>query len=205
MGGSSSLTFESLESKTSKGEPVFNQITLKQEASLDIWKMKQSHHGLQSEVWDDIEIRVDKRTRPYQVSYHQLDSKGEEIEYRASCLRCHSTGPRAIRPAGELSIKERIQVASWNLLIKSYGEMKVKENTAIKRNVDLHWLPKDKRSELTIKSCTLCHREGGVRSVLTKEQIGSISFLVEKGAMPPWPHKLSMGEKKELMRFIYEN
>ena len=50
----SSVAFQSLESKTETGAPVFNEIKFKAGDGKDIWIMRQSHHGYQSNklTWD---------------------------------------------------------------------------------------------------------------------------------------------------------
>lgn len=208
LGGPTEVRFESFESKTASGEVVFNEIQLEQKHDIDLWIMRQSHHGIESKDWDLIQIRVDKSKRPYQVSYHQLDEAGNEIDYRASCLRCHSGGPRAIRPnwnsqALELSFRDKVKIAQWNFLIKSYGDVELRENNSITRVTPLHSLSQQERTELKVKACTQCHFSGGPRSPLTKEQTVTMKHLVDQKAMPPWPHKLSPSERKELNEFIY--
>jgi len=68
------ILFESLESKTESNRPVFNKIQLSSTAQQDIWTMKQSHHGLTGQQWDDIKIIVNKKHRPFFASYHQLQN-----------------------------------------------------------------------------------------------------------------------------------
>jgi len=210
IGGSSlnqNVTFESLESKTSQGAIVFNTIAFKTSKKEDVWTMKQSHNGLHAKDWDEIKIVVDKESAPFKASYHQLKN-GKEVEYKASCLRCHSSGPRLIRPNFQskeikLNIKEKLIVFNWNLLIKSYGNVEVKENSPFKRKVALIKDKKGMHESLNIKSCTKCHRESGERSVLTKANLNTIKFLVKKKMMPPWPYKISKQDKKELNKFMY--
>ncbi len=202
------MVFESNESKTPEGGIVFNEITFSSSEKIDIWRMKQSHHGLSAQKWDYIEIRVDKNEHPYRATFHQLNENAEEIEYRASCIRCHSGGPRLIRPNlnsvdATLSLGDRIAIAKWNAVIKSYGHVINHETKGIKREVALHSLPKHKRELLNVKTCTTCHSENSIRAPLTNEQIVTIKHLVDQGEMPPWPYKLSPMERRELNQFIF--
>lgn len=201
------LFFESLESKTATGAAVFNSIELQQQDNKDIWLMKQSHFGAHSEEWDEVKIVVHKNVRPFKASYHQLKDD-KEIEYKTSCFRCHSGGPRLIRPninspVGMLSLKERLVLLKMNSLIKSYGEVLVGENNPFKRSVTLVDNPLHSAQQLKVKSCLECHRAGGSRAALTKENVLTIEFLVQQKQMPPWPHTLSASERAELQKFIY--
>jgi hypothetical protein len=197
--------FESLESKTEKQEPIYNKISLIQEENRDIWKMKQSHHGPEAKEWDTIQIIVDKSSKPYKASYHQLNEKGEEIEYRTSCFRCHSGGPRYIRPKSKLSFKEKLQVQKWNWLIKSYGDVEtIQAKETFVRQVPLKEKEQEHQYSLNSKACLSCHYKGGPRAPLSIAQRGTIKHLVKTGAMPPWPYKLTAKEKAEVKQFIYQ-
>lgn len=201
------ILIESMESKTATGKIVFNQIKLEQMENKDIWTMLQSHHGIQEPKWDKIQIRVDKTIRPFKVSYHQLKDN-KEIDYKASCLRCHSNGPRYIRPNHEsknapLSFKDRAKISEWNLLIKSYGEVKVVKNDSIKRMVPLINNKLNHGKKINIKSCTSCHFQGGPRGELSLDNIGTIQFLVKSNQMPPWPHQLTKQDKNKLNELIH--
>lgn len=198
------VLFESLESKTKEGDPVFNMVTLHREGGVDVWSMKQSHHGCPSETWDTIQIKVypDKT-----VTYHQLED-GLEIEYKASCVRCHSGGPRFIRPrldskAAPVGAIEKTKIFALNMKIKSYGDLKLKENLAIKRRVGLIKNQNLANKPFVVKTCQQCHYEGGPRAELSFEQLETIKFLVHKKQMPPWPYKLTKVEKINLNKLIY--
>jgi cytochrome c553 len=199
------VLFESEESKTAQQGAVFNKVSLVSKSNQDIWTMKQSHGGLEAKDWDHVKIIIDKTKRPYRVSYHQLDKDGRETEYRASCFRCHSGGPRYIRPKensiSKISLIQKLKIQQWNLLIKSYGDVEIKANDPFKRQIAL----KSHRegSHLKVKACTHCHYQGGPRAELTKEHALTIKFLVDQGEMPPWPYQISEKEKKEIKKFVY--
>lgn len=197
------VLFESIESKTALGKPIFNKVELIQKANKDIWKMSQSHHGINSKKWDQVKIIVDKSFTPFRASFHQLDNKGRETEYKTSCFRCHSGGPRLIREKSKHGLKETLLIAKWNLLIKSYGEVKNTLNDSIKREVSFIENIKDSETKLDIESCNNCHGEGALRAALTKSQVLTIKHLVKTRQMPPWPYKLNLKDKKKLNVFIY--
>lgn len=194
-----SVTFESMESKTAKGQPVFNTISFVKKDNIDIWKMDQSHHGIHAKDWDHIEIHV----KDNQVSYHQIKDN-REIEYKADCLRCHVSGPRMIRPKVKshilsLKFEDKMTIFAWNLLIKSYGDLKVSHNAPFKREKPLIV----SHEKINVKSCSSCHYKGGPRSELTFEHKGTIKFLLNSKQMPPWPYKITKADKKELQKIIY--
>ena len=132
LGGfDNSVFFESLESKTSEGEAVYNKISLSQNDHQDIWIMKQSHRGINAHKWDKIKIIVDKTKTPYEASFQQLKNN-KPIEFKTSCFRCHANGPRLIRPNYQskevkLNSKDKLTILKWNILIKSYGEIRYTE------------------------------------------------------------------------------
>jgi len=203
-GGSepSQILIESKESKTALGKPVFNIISFKEYEDYDYWSMKQSHHGVGFDLanWDNIAIKVHKNSTPYKVTYHQYNSQGKEVSLKVDCMRCHSGGPRAIRPLYQssevdLNIKEKLIIRSWNIRIKSYGDI---QNIKVAKEEQSYL-----NEQLKVASCTQCHFEGGPRSIITRKQLGSIRFLIKEGEMPPWPHKISKQDKKELQEFIY--
>lgn len=198
------ILIESLESRTPQNKPIYNKISLKQIKDSDIWSMRQSHHGLNTDKWDHIEIRVNKSTSPYSVTYHQLEN-GKEVEYKADCLRCHSNGPRFIRPKEgivKLTLKDKLQLLKWNMLIKSYGIMNYKENKISRRELVLHEM-KPSIEFAKIKSCTQCHTKNGPRAPLSDQHKLTSEFLVRKGMMPPWPYKITKSDKRLLNKFHY--
>ena len=198
------VLFESMESKTKEGKIVFNKISFSQKGKVDIWEMKQSHHGFPSEKWDTIQIKVysDKT-----VSYHQLNN-GVEVEYKASCIRCHSNGPRLIRPnlnskTVKNNVADKISITAMNFKIKSYGELKLKKNEPFKRKVLLVKNEIMAKKHFNPKACSQCHYDGGPRAKLSYEQLGTIKFLVKNQQMPPWPYKLTKKDKLEFGKLFY--
>ncbi len=195
----SPLTIISTESKTASGEEIFNTIEFKQTNNQDIWSMKQSHgyKAYQDNLYDDLEIIVDKKTSPYTVSYYQ---KGG---FKVQCTLCHSNGPRMIRPtegySSSLSFQNRLKIAYWNLIIKSYGNTQTLDTTN-----ELQFKGPDQDS-LNIKTCNKCHNEGNSflsRNRLQRGNSLTIKHLTESNAMPPWPYSLTKEEKLKLKKFL---
>jgi hypothetical protein len=197
------VLFESIESKTAQGRAIFNKVELIQKEAKDIWLMKQSHHGRDSKKWDQVKIIVDKSFTPFRASFHQLDSKGREIEYKTSCFRCHSGGPRLIREKSEHGLKETLLIAKWNLLIKSYGVVKNSLNNPFEREISFIENVKHSQTKLDLVSCRDCHGDGKVRAALSKSQVLTIKHLVKTKQMPPWPYRISLKDKRKLNFFIY--
>lgn len=197
------VLFKSIESKTTEGKDIFNKITLLSDNKKDIWLMKQSHHGKKSNEWDSVKIIVDKSFRPFKASFHQLDKEGHEIDFKTSCFRCHSGGPRLIRSATKLPLLDSALVMKWNLLIKSYGEVRIKKSKTLDREVPLIADLNKAKVKLNVKSCVSCHYRNGPRAELTKSQVQTIKHLVKNKQMPPWPYQISKNDKAELNKFIY--
>lgn len=212
---SESITFESIESKTIEGKAVFNQVSFESRGEVDIWKMRQSHGGrlLALNEWDELMIKVDKKKRPYQVSFHQLKN-GKESEYQVSCYYCHSNGPRIIRPetnseSAPLTFNQKLQIGMWNLRMKSYGKVEIKKSSLLlnknKRATPLMYLGKKDLEPLTLTTCSMCHHDSWWgRGKLTKQQTMAINHLVDRGEMPPWPFSLSENEKQQIQEYLNE-
>ena len=202
------VMIESTESQTSEFKEVYNKIKYTSSMNQDSLKMKQSHSGVHSKLWDDLEIRIDKSKTPYQVSYHQYKD-GKESEYRASCYLCHANGPRLIRPnyqsqSAPLSAKEKLIIHAMNLRIKSYPRMETVKNDSLKRIVPLKYEGKLETTSLTVKTCTFCHNSNTFwgRGELKRQQMNTISHLVSTKQMPPWPFKLDKKEQEQLDLYI---
>src|SRR4051812_5088721 len=73
-----SVLFQSLESVTEKGAPVFNQVRLLRKPNQDIWIMRQSHEGVHKDLmsWDRLAIVVDTSKTPKEAKFYQF-TKGE--------------------------------------------------------------------------------------------------------------------------------
>ena len=99
---SRSVSFESLESRTDSGAPVFNQIGFVGGWSQDVWLMRQSHHGFTKSPerdWDRLAIVVDKTERPYRARFYEfrpgplrLADASEAAPFKARCYACHAVG-----------------------------------------------------------------------------------------------------------------
>lgn len=202
------VTIESVESKNKTGGAVYNKIGFKSLKNKDIWTMYQSHNGLDAKTWDKIQIVIDKSNTPFKASFYQFKD-GKETEYRASCLMCHSNGPRLIRPVwSKLDISESIQVIKWNLQIKLYGFIKNEKErllNEVKRVVPLGFKNKISLTELNLASCNGCHNGGKSilgRAKIQRQQAITIDHLVRNKLMPPWPHKITKEDKVKLFDFL---
>ena len=197
------VLFESLESKTPKGNVIFNKISLVQDKSVDIWKMNQSHHGLDSEDWDELEIRVNRKDNS--VSYHQL-LNGKDIKPKIKCLICHANGPRAIRPNYNsklisLNLLQKLQIFHWNTRIKTYGRLKHQPTLFAEKDFSFQGASQKK---FKLESCNSCH--GGdklfARNSLKLQNIMTIRHLLKTKQMPPWPYKISDRDQKYLEQLL---
>ncbi len=103
---STSILFQSLESKAIDGSADFNRIRWFQLADQDVWMMNQSHHGIsaEKEKWDRLAIVVDKTTTPPTAKFYQLKSGPlvwsediiqQRVPYKVSCFICHANGASA--------------------------------------------------------------------------------------------------------------
>lgn len=219
LGCSDSVLFESEESKTLEGGPVFNRIRWVRGTDEDVWMMQQSHHGASApaEKWDRLAIVIDKRVTPHTARYLQLEPGPLEWRpgilrrpYRVSCFLCHGNGPRAVRPASGLSWTERAQVAFWNLRIQTYGRIRPSpeheaEDAALvaARKVPFRLRGTLENDRLELAACKRCHFEGrSGRGSLTRQQTLTIEHLVEQGQMPPWPYTVSARERAKLRSFM---
>jgi hypothetical protein len=195
------LFFESHESKTATNGPVFNKIKYKEVEGKDYWYMDQSHFGTNpiKDKWDHIAIIVDRTKSPAQATYHQYKN-GVEIPLTLNCFKCHSGGPRVIRPNKnsphlKLTSLDKFKIEALNFRIKSYGEVLTPPNSWTNQQAF--------KKKLKVESCTQCHYQGGPRSELSYAQVGPILHLVENGEMPPWPYKLSKEDKNKIYEFAY--
>lgn len=197
---SEKVLFQSHESKTASGGEIFNSVSFKRSIYVDVWTMDQSHFGMNSEKWDKLKIIVDREKSPVTVRYQQLDG-AKNIEYKVNCIDCHSSGPRAIRAKQDnLSYKDKLSIYTWNLIIKSYGDVRLVEDNSIIRIKKLNI---NQEEVLKLRSCTRCHRNGAERGELSKKNIGSIKFLIKNKQMPPWPFEISNNDLEDLKKFLY--
>ncbi|MCB0394572.1 MAG: hypothetical protein KDD25_08430 [Bdellovibrionales bacterium] len=211
----SPIFFESLESKTVKGDPVFNRIQLQTDNGKDVWLMEQSHIGPnpQNLDWDKIAIVVKENRNGGAAEFLQLMPGDEPISLglksiglKASCFMCHSNGPRAIRPnynsnAVRVSVWNKIRITIWNLKIKSYGPMRSHAIDSSRK--PFRYEHSGANQVLTVTSCTKCHNSQSRfgRGELTKQNFQSIRFMVENNFMPPLGFSLPVSDRKKLMEF----
>jgi cytochrome c5 len=203
------VLIQSEESTTKDSGPVFNRISFESTPNEDIWRMQQSHHGLNApaETWEHLGIVVDKTKSPKVAKFYQFadaaDDFSKQKTYRASCFMCHSNGPRAVRP----DQAEDIRIALWNLRVKTYGRVVLDPKQVAlkaKEEVPLRYASRISNERLSVKTCLKCHREDGfvARGVLTRQNSLAIEFMVEKGYMPPAGFHLQAGEAEEIRAFI---
>lgn len=212
------ILIQSLESRTLENKPVYNKIKYFRQAGKEIWMMNQSHFGLKAspDQWERLAIVVDenKKASFYQLPPGDLVWSEELIQkqknYRVSCFMCHNNGPRAIRPelnGLKVSWADQVKILFYNLKIKSYG--RVTESDEMKTADDKRKIPFRHRTDfdneaLTIETCMKCHKEEGlfVRGALSRQQVGTIEFMVQNKIMPPPGFSLSVNEEKQLNDFI---
>lgn len=206
---SDSVTFESLESKTETGAPVFNEIKLITQGDKDLWLMNQSHAGvhLPIEQWDRVAIVVDKSKSPMTADFFQTSQGPKNIEsieevlakaepLKVRCFACHSNGPRLIRINTQSksivpSVFKNAKILWWNFKMKSYGKVVSRDGHPFDSGSSFRSDIPIFKVTINLKSCTECHSEKGQRQPLTMEQLGTADFMVKQGFMPPYPHKLS--------------
>jgi hypothetical protein len=215
------IAFQSQESKTVEGAPVFNRIRYISERNRDIWMMQQSHKGIKPDVhtWDRLAIVIDKTKSPKQAHFFQLQPGELEWrenpkmkEFRVSCFLCHSNGPRAIRPQSgskdvELSLLDRVRIAWWNLRIKSYGRVAYDPShdaSDMIAKVPFRFHSAIDNSPLEVGVCMNCHKDSGLfaRGVLTRQNALTIDFMISQGHMPPLWFTLSDSDLKKVRRFL---
>jgi hypothetical protein len=201
------VEFISFESQDMKGVHMKNRILFQPGFAKDTWYMWQSlEDGSVPE--DMLAITVEGG----RATFYQLDPEKTDIEsgklvklpYRASCMSCHSNGPRAIREKKVLAkpfLKpvQKVAIKLLNLRIKLYGRLQsVPHSNDPKVLALFHPLKKEQRAPLGLSSCKKCHSAGGIRLPLTNEQWWTAKHLVKTGAMPPWPFSISEEDKEKL-------
>ena len=212
----SAIVFESLESKTGAGKPVYNKISFHPSADSETWLMEQSHLGLKAskEKWAKIAIVVKKKSRNQTAEFYQLMPGTEDISMnlkpiglKASCFLCHSNGPRAIRPNYDseevkVSFWNKARITLWNFKIKSYGPMNSVSPVSLGK-VFRYDHPKANR-ELKVKSCTRCHNSESFfgRGPLTKQNFMTIKFMIDHQLMPPKGHRLEKKDLRKIQEFV---
>lgn len=196
----SPILFQSAESLTTEGGPVFNEIKWEFKNGKEVWSMRQSHGGktLPKEKWDSLAIVMEKKANFLQLK----PGSNERIEYKVSCFMCHPNGPRVIRPVdGSLNIADNIKVKILNMRIKLYGRIK-SEGMAIGKTPFRHE-GKVSNNALNLSRCTSCHKEDGflARGILTRQNSITIKFMLDRQHMPPFG-TLSLQERAYLSAFM---
>lgn len=207
------VLIQSLESRTSQNEAVYNKIKYIRQNDREIWMMNQSHAGLVADEtkWERLAIIIQNN----QVSFYQIEAGPlewsdellkKQVPYRATCFACHNNGPRAIRPDQEgvkLSFIDQTRIFFWNIRIKLYGHLS--ESSEMKMLDPSRQVPFKHRNEfdlqtLEAETCLKCHNENK-RGRLTRQQSGTIEFMVKRGFMPPFG-SLNEKELKAINRFV---
>ncbi len=192
------ITFESKESKNIENNNVFNQIKLESTREQDTWYMNQSHHEKSFVTnYDQLKIVVNKRKGT--TKYFQYKNN-KAVPFSVKCTLCHSNGPRKITPTessyNELTLKEKLIMALWNIKIKTYGNLK---NTQEKLEFE------DQNNEtLNLKTCTQCHSNNSLfaRGKLKRGNFLAIKYQLDNNLMPPWPYKISKKDKNKIKKFL---
>lgn len=213
----SEITFQSLESKSTNSQAVFNTIKYFKKGDKDIWMMNQSHQGLNTskDKVDRLAIVVEaNKVNFYQFEPGDLewDDKllSKKIGFRVSCFICHSNGPRAIRPDEQgfkLSWANKIKIFMWNLRIKSYGplvESELQKANDLKMTVPFKHRSNFDNELLEIATCKKCHNNDSwfSRGNLTRQNSVTISFMIKNKLMPPLGFHLTPSEKKSIEDFV---
>ncbi|MCA2961433.1 MAG: hypothetical protein IOD12_14375 [Silvanigrellales bacterium] len=220
--GGRSVAFESRESQTVRGEPIFNEVRYLRRGGEDVWLMRQSHSGPSGLAGpgahpDSLAIYVDLTKRTARFSQFESDSDTER-EYSVSCGLCHANGPRALRPrwsgsALSPSWLDSVTLFIWNLRIMTYGplgsDIAENENLIGSRTQSVRRVPFSLHEtfwqrKLEIVTCRECHGGPGLfaREPLRRMNFLSIAFLVKEGGMPPPLHPLAAEERKQLKAFL---
>ena len=205
------LKFQSLESVTETGAPVFNEILWVPGLKKDIWLMRQSHHGhhLDEKQWDRLAIVVDKSRSPKVAQFYQLKSGDLSFEptlampLKARCYACHANGPRSIHMNTQsewikTTWSKRVTAALWNLRIKTYGQVKGQAALQFQEGIVFSSQLPLLKKKLTLKSCAFCHSENALRQPLHFEHLGTMRFLVKNKIMPPFPFQISEDDEKAI-------
>ena len=211
------VLIQSLESRTTEDKPVYNKIKFIKQGNKNIWMMNQSHAGLRGDLskWERLAIVVENNKASfYQFESGPLDWSEDllkkQVSYRVSCFMCHNNGPRGIRPDTEgldVSATDQVKIFFWNLKIKSYG--RILESEEMKSADQRRAIRFKHRSDLdtetlNVKTCLHCHKEDGffARGQLTRQQAGTIDFLVKNKLMPPTGFSLSKQEQNQIQDFV---
>jgi hypothetical protein len=161
-------------------------------------------NGTASPSWS---ISRNRHLWPNSINSHRGD-ESEESKWIAAplkirCHLCHANGPRAIRPdTGKLnlSVTESLKVQMFNLRIKTYGSMTGVAGYQTAQGEKFESANPILRRQMNLESCSSCHKRGGLRNELTYENFETAKFLVEQGAMPPFPFRTSERDLESFKR-----
>ena len=198
------VTFQSGESLSDRGNPVLNRVSLIARGDYDFWLMRQYISPKKSlpaslpkwQTWAFVGILVDRSKEPVRAYYFEFDSSPLHdnslpnlIPFRASCSKCHSSGPRVIRPHVSpnslfktLESKRNI-LEEWNQRIAQYRTVK-----DFLSNHESKMFPTTSSSSEILKLglCAECHnsKSDAIRGALNRKNAESILYLVETHEMP---------------------
>lgn len=214
------VAFQSEESSVPSIGKVFNRISFQQEGEKDIWLMQQSQGKFHSKFteWDRLAIVVDRSQSPKVARFYQLEPgamalSGREIEYKVACGMCHVNGPRVVRAVDSgdapLGILEKMHLFVWNQRIRNYGRVIADSSMAAKklnqetRRVPFQFSGEVVQKKLMVHACSKCHSESDHgRGFLTAQNFPTITFMMERGYMPPRGKKISIAARKEIQAFL---
>lgn len=214
------IVFESEESKTEEGGPVFNRVHFISRRNQDIWMMQQSHsgRGVPFHTWDRVAIVVEKTKTPKQARFIQLEpgplewsETAKKREFRVSCFMCHANGPRAIRPDYgsknvKVSLGDSLRIKLLNLRINAYGRVlydPIHDEEDKVRQVPFRFQGALENNRLTVASCTKCHSDSGLfsRGYLRRQHAITMEFMLSNRHMPPLWFRLSDADRAQIERF----
>lgn len=204
-----SVTFLSGESLSDKGNPVINRVSLMERGDYDLWLMRQYISPQKSlpvplpkwQTWAFVGILVDRSKAPATSYYFEFDSSPVSgnslprlIPFRASCSKCHSSGPRVIRPHASPKSKfrtlesKRDLLDNWNQKIAQYRRVQ-----DFLSNHESKMFPMIDRSSEVLKLglCSECHNSttDSVRGPLKRKNADAILHLVKIHEMPLRDHE----------------
>jgi cytochrome c553 len=143
-------------------------------------------------AWSYYSIVQDLTLTPALDYFAEFKTDGPRFE-AASCLKCHSSGPLAIRPARE------------DLVMDPALASAVSQHIATQPRSQMH-IPAGEKvgapgAELELKFCSRCHSTEGDRAPLHASQSHVIRVLVDFGHMPP-NRRLTEGEISDLKAWL---
>jgi cytochrome c553 len=143
-------------------------------------------------AWSYYSIVQDLTQEPALDYFAELKSDGPRFE-AASCLKCHSSGPLAIRPAREDFVMDSALAAAVSRHIATQPRSRM-------------YIPSGEKvgepgAQLELKFCSRCHSADGDRAPLHSTHSHVIRVLVDFGHMPP-NRRLTTNEVGELKAWL---